>query len=222
MASNAIAGSYFCFHKLPLKASPVLFTENVIINEASGTVFARVEKLNDSTYLLKSGLQSVAFDVVDKSWGFTLTRIGTKPSSLECYNEEGERDIALQAQQEEITVAIHRIELAKAEKAAQAKAEREAQAKAEAEAKAKAYNQRRTADAETYILRLTEDNWRLPSTARNGMTATVRIHFFPSGEVELAEIIKSSDDMAFDRSVLQAIERVGQYCNPPIFNGRFQ
>ena len=101
-----------------------------------------------------------------------------------------------------------------------ADAERKAQEQAEAKRREELVRQRAAAaeraaqtvaDVGAYIRTLTEDNWRLPSTARNGMTATVRIHFFPSGEVDLAEIIKSSGDMAYDRSVLQAIERVGQY-----------
>ncbi|NRQ02831.1 cell envelope integrity protein TolA [Marinobacterium sp. xm-d-530] len=101
-----------------------------------------------------------------------------------------------------------------------ADAERKAQEQAEAKRREELARQRAAAaeraaqtvaDVGAYIRTLTEDNWRLPSTARNGMTATVRIHFFPSGEVDLAEIIKSSGDMAYDRSVLQAIERVGQY-----------
>ena len=101
-----------------------------------------------------------------------------------------------------------------------ADAERKAQQQAEAKRREELARQRAAAaeraaqtvaDVGAYIRTLTEDNWRLPSTARNGMTATVRIHFFPSGEVDLAEIIKSSGDMAYDRSVLQAIERVGQY-----------
>lgn len=101
-----------------------------------------------------------------------------------------------------------------------ADAERKAQEQAEAKRREELAKQRAAAaeraaqtvaDVGAYIRTLTEDNWRLPSTARNGMTATVRIHFFPSGEVDLAEILKSSGDMAYDRSVLQAIERVGQY-----------
>lgn len=101
-----------------------------------------------------------------------------------------------------------------------ADAERKAQEQAEAKRREELARQRAAAaekaaqtvaDVGAYIRTLTEDNWRLPSTARNGMTATVRIHFFPTGEVDLAEIIKSSGDMAYDRSVLQAIERVGQY-----------
>ena len=101
-----------------------------------------------------------------------------------------------------------------------ADSERKAQEQAEAKRREELARQRAAAaeraaqtvaDVGAYIRTLTEDNWRLPSTARNGMTATVRIHFFPSGEVDLAEVIRSSGDMAYDRSVLQAIERVGQY-----------
>lgn len=116
------------------------------------------------------------------------------------------------------------VEEAKRKAAQEAKrkadAERKAQEQAEAKRREELARQRAAAaeraaqtvaDVGAYIRTLTEDNWRLPSTARNGMTATVRIHFFPSGEVDLAEIIKSSGDMAYDRSVLQAIERVGQY-----------
>lgn len=145
-----------------------------------------------------------------------------KKAKLKAAEEAKKRAEAKRRQAEEAKRKAAEEAKRKAAEEAKRKADAERKAKEQAEAKRREELARQraaaaeraaqtVADVGAYIRTLTEDNWRLPSTARNGMTATVRIHFFPSGEVDLAEIIKSSGDMAYDRSVLQAIKRVGQY-----------
>jgi len=69
--------------------------------------------------------------------------------------------------------------------------------------------------------------WRIPSTARNGMSAVVAINLFPSGEIDQAYIDTSSGDEAYDRSALQAAYRVGKFenvadLNPILFERRMR
>ena len=52
-----------------------------------------------------------------------------------------------------------------------------------------------------------ERNWNIPATARQGMYATVEIHLTPTGDIVDVRILRSSGDMAFDRSVEQAVRR---------------
>ncbi len=66
-------------------------------------------------------------------------------------------------------------------------------------------------DIQSYIQALLQDSWNIPSTARNGMRAVVEIRFFPNGQVDQANITTSSGDQAFDRSALQAVQRVGTF-----------
>ena len=55
------------------------------------------------------------------------------------------------------------------------------------------------------------DNWSRPPSARLGMTAKVRIILVPTGRVVGVVIESSSGDLAFDRSVEQAIRKVNQF-----------
>ncbi|WHI50588.1 cell envelope integrity protein TolA [Microbulbifer sp. MLAF003] len=50
--------------------------------------------------------------------------------------------------------------------------------------------------------------WSRPPSARNGMLTTVKINFVPTGRVVAANIIESSGNAAYDRSVLTAIKKV--------------
>lgn len=50
--------------------------------------------------------------------------------------------------------------------------------------------------------------WDRPASARNGMNALLRIYLIPTGRVVNVEIIKSSGDLAFDRSAEQALQAV--------------
>ncbi len=147
--------------------------------------------------------------------------------------EQKKRELAKQqaeekkrAQEKKIEAEKKRVAEAKrleAEKAKQAQAKREAAEKAAAEklAKEQAAEQRRLAAAErsekirgditAYIQGLIQRNWRIPSTARNGMSAKVEVRLFPSGEVDSVRVLKSSGDSAFDKSAEQAVYRAEKF-----------
>lgn len=61
------------------------------------------------------------------------------------------------------------------------------------------------------IRRIISQNWKIPPSARNGMEATVLLQLVPTGEVVGSSIIEGSGDAAFDRSVLQAVERADRF-----------
>lgn len=61
------------------------------------------------------------------------------------------------------------------------------------------------------IMQLVSDNWSRPPSATNGMTAVVQIRLVPTGEILDSTIIQSSGNDAFDRSVIQALDRVGSF-----------
>ncbi|PCJ42216.1 MAG: protein TolA [SAR86 cluster bacterium] len=54
-------------------------------------------------------------------------------------------------------------------------------------------------------------NWDIPPSARNGMTAVLAIRLVPTGEVISVNVIQSSGNAAFDRSVEQAIRRAERF-----------
>lgn len=66
-------------------------------------------------------------------------------------------------------------------------------------------------DIQSYIQALLRSNWRIPSTARNGMEAVIVIHLLPSGEVGEAYVKTSSGNAAFDNSAVQAVYRVQRF-----------
>jgi colicin import membrane protein len=53
-----------------------------------------------------------------------------------------------------------------------------------------------------------KESWHIPLSARDGMTAVLRVNLLPTGEVVNVAIVKGSGDDAFDRSVVQAVQRV--------------
>jgi colicin import membrane protein len=61
------------------------------------------------------------------------------------------------------------------------------------------------------IKRIISQNWQIPPSARNGMTAIVELRLVPTGEVVGISVIDSSGDAVFDRSVMQAVERAGRF-----------
>jgi len=54
-------------------------------------------------------------------------------------------------------------------------------------------------------------NWSRPPSARNGMQAILEINMVPTGQVVNVRVIKSSGDIAFDRSAEQAVKRVDRF-----------
>ncbi len=91
--------------------------------------------------------------------------------------------------------------------------EREVQRQTQIEQQRQAAAQQAAADAravDTYLAIIhntVASNWVIPPSARNGMTAVLAIRLVPTGEVISADIVQSSGDAAFDRSVEQAVRR---------------
>lgn len=67
------------------------------------------------------------------------------------------------------------------------------------------------AEYASIIRRVVSQNWQIPPSARNGMSATVSLRLVPTGEVVGANVILSSGDAVFDRSALQAVERADRF-----------
>lgn len=55
------------------------------------------------------------------------------------------------------------------------------------------------------------DNWSRPVSARNGMRTDLIVHLIPTGDVANVTLVKSSGDLAFDRSAEQAVRRAGRF-----------
>ena len=83
---------------------------------------------------------------------------------------------------------------------------------AQAEAQLEAEEDERAANSFRQVIqkRLSE-NWSRPPSARRGMETHIRIRLVPTGRVVGLTIIKSSGDIAFDRSVAQAVRKVDQF-----------
>lgn len=186
ISNHVQAKDAYCLQDSWIGLGQIYFTENVMIYEGSGSVKARVERLNDKTYLLNDVDGSTAFRVRQEKFGFSLIRIGNTDPDIICFNEKETRAIAI-----EKIAAMDAEEEQKQEKESQDKAKNTAYLKEMRE--------------------LLEDNWRIPSSSRNGMSAFVQIELFPNGDVDIATISHSSGDMPFDRSVLQAVKRVGHF-----------
>jgi len=99
------------------------------------------------------------------------------------------------------------------ERLAQQQAEREAATRAAQEAQANQIASENLIVAEYagIIKRFISQNWQIPPSARNGMMTEVRLQLVPTGEVVAANIIQSSGNDVFDRSVLQAVERADRF-----------
>ena len=99
------------------------------------------------------------------------------------------------------------------ERLAQQQAEREAATRAAQEAQANqiASENLLVAEYAGIIKRVISQNWQIPPSARNGMMTEVRLQLVPTGEVVAVNIIQSSGNDVFDRSVLQAVERADRF-----------
>ena len=101
------------------------------------------------------------------------------------------------------------------------------QSSREAQANQLAGEQLIVAEYVTIIRRVISQNWQIPPSARNGMTAVVQLQVVPTGEVVGITIVESSGNSAFDRSVEQAVERAERFpelqdLDTPIFERNFR
>lgn len=123
--------------------------------------------------------------------------------------EEAERQAAEQRRQEQAQLERQRQEqLARDQEAArQAELERQQQMAAQ-----QAAQDARAVDTYSAIIHnAVARNWVIPPSARNGMTAVLSIRLVPTGEVISVDIIQSSGDAAFDRSVEQAVRQAARF-----------
>ena len=73
-------------------------------------------------------------------------------------------------------------------------------------------------ELERYFARLRaaiERSWNRPSSATTGMTATVRFSLSGQGRISGARVVRSSGSDAFDRSIVEAFERLASFDPPP-------
>jgi colicin import membrane protein len=132
--------------------------------------------------------------------------------------QQAERERQQQAERERQQQAEReRQQAAERERQRQETAQREAaEAAARAAADAAAQQQmsaenQLVAQYVTLIRDLVSGAWNRPPNARNGMVAVVQLRLTPTGEIINSAIMKSSGSPEFDRSVLQAIDRVGSF-----------
>ncbi len=103
------------------------------------------------------------------------------------------------------------------ERQAQIAREQEAARQAELARQQALAAQQAAADAravDTYVAIINNviaSNWDIPPSARNGMTAVLAIRLVPTGEVISVDVIQSSGNAAFDRSVEQAVRRAERF-----------
>lgn len=149
---------------------------------------------------------------------------------------EAERQRQAQQRQREEQQRLEQARIAEEERQAQARRQAEEEAtrrrlaeqqrqqeleqqrqRAEAEALRQAQANAAATNAENDIVSqymaiiqdLIQQNWVIPPSARNGMVAIVEIRTTPVGDITTYQVIQSSGDASFDRSVLQAVARVG-------------
>ncbi len=73
-------------------------------------------------------------------------------------------------------------------------------------------------ELERYFARLRvaiERSWNRPSSATTGMSATVRFSLSSQGRITGAQVVRSSGSDAFDRSIVEAFERLASFDPPP-------
>jgi colicin import membrane protein len=133
--------------------------------------------------------------------------------------QQREQQEAEQRRQQEVTQqqeAARQQEVARQQEAQRQEQQRQADAAAQAAAEASAREQAET-EAEivmayTGIIHdLVQRNWSRPPSARNNMTAVLRIRLVPTGDVVDVEIVRSSGDAAFDRAAETAVRAVGRF-----------
>ncbi|MGP1609980.1 MAG: energy transducer TonB [Burkholderiales bacterium] len=137
--------------------------------------------------------------------------------------DEAERQRVAEAnRQQQVQEERERQAEAERQRAAEAERQRQLTAQREAEAAAAAAQnaanqQQQSAEADMVsqyvgiIRNLISGAWNRPPSARNGMLATVQLRLTPTGEIVSRDIVQSSGNADFDRSVLQAVDRVGSF-----------
>jgi colicin import membrane protein len=91
------------------------------------------------------------------------------------------------------------------------RAAREQQLRAQQMAEQRVKDAQLIASAESIIREAVTANWRRSPSARNGMQVVLRIHLFPTGEVDNVYPIKPSGDDTFDRDAANAVLKAERF-----------
>ena len=73
------------------------------------------------------------------------------------------------------------------------------------------HDKKMTSSYSAYITERIEANWNRPPSARRGMEAKLLIRLVPTGQVVSVALLKTSGNIAFDRSAEQAVYKVGNF-----------
>ncbi len=133
---------------------------------------------------------------------------------------------ALEAQRKAEEAAQHKAVVAAKRQAAEQELQQKLAAEEAArQAQKKALRKRRQATLmEEYKSRIRADisqHWLLPPNVRKGLVCRVRVRLIPTGDVVDVQVIKSSGDAVFDRSVVNAVKRASPLPVPPPGSGIF-
>jgi len=152
-----------------------------------------------------------------------LAELERKKQQLAAEKKRKEEE-ARQARLEQERKVIEKQEALQAEIARQ---EAEFQKQQEADQQARQTEARRQAslsEINKYRSLIKEEvtrHWNIPATAHDGLLCEVKVRLIPSGDVVEVQIVKSSGDAAFDRSVEQAVYRAAPLSVPPVESGLF-
>lgn len=130
---------------------------------------------------------------------------------------EQERQQKLKAEQARAKAAEEERKRKAAEEQKRLQEQREAQERLEAALQKEQQFISETSDAanvksyESVIQQRVRENWSRPPSARNGMQTVLEINMVPTGQVVNVRVIRSSGDIAFDRSAEQAVKRVDRF-----------
>lgn len=147
--------------------------------------------------------------------------------------EQRQQERAEQRERERQAEAERQRQEEEAQRRREEEARRQAEMAAQRAAEQAAAREQAETDAEqvaayTAIIHdLVQQNWSRPPSARNGMTAVLRIRLVPTGEVIDVEVVQSSGDAAFDRAAENAVYAVGRFSElqgmpPRLFERNFR
>ncbi len=82
---------------------------------------------------------------------------------------------------------------------------------AEEAAQAEATAEQLAASYAGLIQRTVVNYWNRPPSARNGMEVLLQLQLIPTGDIVSVTVLKSSGDIAFDQSAVNAVEKAGSF-----------
>jgi colicin import membrane protein len=132
-------------------------------------------------------------------------------SSQQESKEKLQADIALKKQANEAAKKAQQLQENK-EKAEKEKAEalKKAEDTKRQQALAEQKGNQIAGNINDKLRRMVQQNWYRPITARAGMTVILHVEFERNGRIRAVNINRSSGDMAFDRSAVQAMFNIGR------------